>query len=132
MFGRFTSDTDKSQDEDPAILPHQVTQMVIEKKVGIANQRIDDLNVRYDWSVYKLPQEPSLGQLREVDEDLGRLYDKVSSDTSSEETERRMIIDCRQALQDLLGFYKPYDQISKPVDIEQTEEKDGGVADVSM
>jgi hypothetical protein len=43
-----------------------------------------------------------------------------------------MIIDCRQALQDLLGFYKPYDQITKPVDIEQTEEEDGGVADVPM
>lgn len=133
MLDNILSKSEPENEEDErVILPHQVTQMLIDKRVNIANRRIEDLNTRYNWSVYKLPSEPSLNQLEEIDNDLHRLYEKVVSDTSSDETERKMIIDCRQGIQDLLGFYKYYDAITKPVDIEETEEKDGGVANVQL
>ncbi|MDL0145976.1 hypothetical protein [Halobacterium salinarum] len=128
MFG-FNSG--KSGDGESMILPHQVTQMYIERKVETTNQRIDDLNTRFDWSVYKLPEKPSLGQLRGVDDELCSLYNKVTHNRSTGDTERNMIIEARQAVQDLLEFYLVFDRITKPVDTKVEEDENGGVANVS-
>ena len=134
MFGLFdfgTESGDSSGSEsksDDQSLPHQVTSLLIQEYVEIANRRISDLNTRYDWSVYKLPEKPTLDQLKELDRDLDRLFQKVVSDPESEERERRMILDCRQAVQDLLGFYDLYDSISEPVQEETEGSDNGGVA----
>ncbi|UHH25621.1 hypothetical protein [Halobacterium noricense] len=110
---------------------------MIEKVVREANDNIDILNHEYDWQIYKLPvpgedQVPTLSQLREIDEDLRRLYNKVSEERPLDTTERRRIIRARQSVQELIDFYRFFEQISKPaepssVDSGEDDGRNGGV-----
>jgi len=133
MFGFFNSSGSEEQDEENLTLPFQVTDLLIERKVEQANRLISDLNQQYDWQVYLLPEDPTLHQLRELDDDLRRLYQKVSDNRFEDASERRMIIDVRQKVQEILEFYITFDEISKPVDISSTDsdDKNGGVTNVS-
>ncbi|QGA82110.1 hypothetical protein [Halomicrobium sp. LC1Hm] len=139
MFGlRDSDDTQEEEEEERLNLPIQVTTMLIERDVKEANENIDILNHEYDWQVYRLPvpgedQIPTLGQLREIDEDLRRLYNKVSEQRPLDTTERRRIIRARQSVQELIDFYLYFDQITKPVEESSAGSDDeGGVPSASV
>ncbi|MFC6863829.1 hypothetical protein ACFQGE_10165 [Halomicroarcula sp. GCM10025817] len=125
MFGFFSSDTEEDdEEEDPETLPIQVTKMKQEQLVEETNNWIKRLNRKGDWSVYLLPEDPTLDQLNTVDDDLDRLYSKISSNRPDDREERMLVLNARQSLQVLLEMYDVYDSITKPVETSSNENRD--------
>ncbi|NLV09306.1 hypothetical protein GOC74_05095 [Halomicrobium mukohataei] len=94
-------------------LIHYVVRMKTQNLVGQANGWIKRLNRKDGWDVYLLPDDPSLGQLEQLDEDLRRLNEKVSEGGDREE--RMRIINARQQVRELLAMYRTYDSITVPI-----------------
>jgi hypothetical protein len=125
MFGFFSSDEgEEMEEEEPETLPFQVTRMKQEKHVEETNDWIKRLNRKGGWSVYLLPDDPSLSQLNTVDDDLDRLYSKISENRPDDREERMLVLNARQSLQVLLEMYDVYDSITKPVESSSNENRD--------
>jgi len=134
MFGFFSS-TDSGEEfeeETGETLIHQVVRSKTEKQVQEINDWIRRVN-HEGWDVYILPEDPSINQIRTIDNDLQRLYYKISENRPCDREERMKVMNARQAVQELLEMYIVYESISHPVDDLDVESEDkGGVASASV
>ncbi|QIB75210.1 hypothetical protein G3I44_13510 [Halogeometricum borinquense] len=129
LFSDSNEDEGEKMDEETETLPHQVTRMQVERKVEHANDWIRRVNGE-GWDVYLFPEEPSLNQVRRIDEDLKRLYDKLSENRPTDKEERAKVLHARQAVRELHEVYAVYDSITEPVDpdMNDSSDTDGGVS----
>lgn len=102
-------------EEERETLIHQVVTLKVENKLGQANAWIKRLNRKDGWDVYLLPDDPSLNQLEQVDDDLRRLYEKVSEGENCDRGERMRIINARQQVRELLRMYRTYESVVVPL-----------------
>ncbi|MDL0145480.1 hypothetical protein [Halobacterium salinarum] len=131
LFGNSDSEGGEKMEEENETLPHQVTQMRVSLEVEHANDWIRRVN-HEGWDVYLFPDKPTLGQIRRIDEDLKRLYDKISENRPTDKEERAKVLHARQAVRELLEIYSVYDSITHPVDEptinDSSDDGDGGVS----
>lgn len=105
MFGLFTSgDVEEDEEEET----EGITNRKMEMKIREVNDMITQVN-NCGWSEYKLPDDASIGQVKILDEDLSRLYEKVSERRPEDHAERKKIVNARQAVMELIDMYKVYD-----------------------
>lgn len=105
MFGIFTKGDEEKEQEDES---ERITNREMELKIREINDMITQVN-NHGWSEYKLPDDASIGQVNILDEDLGRLYQKVSENRPKDHEERKAILNARQAVMELIDMYKVYD-----------------------
>lgn len=132
LFGNSDSEGGEKMEEETETLPHQVTRMQVERKVQHANDWIRRVN-REGWDVYLFPEEPTLNQVRRIDENLEGLYNKISENRPTDKEERAKVLHARQAVRELLEVYAVYDSITRPVDdppIKDSDDNNGGAANV--
>lgn len=107
MFGLFSSTEDETEEEQEQDTD-SITNREMELKIRETNDLITQVN-NCGWSVYKLPEDPSFQQVKVIDEDLSRLYQKVSENRPRDHEERKKILNARQAVMELLDMFKVYD-----------------------
>lgn len=105
MFGLFTSSDDAEEDQEEETEP--LTNREMELKIREVNDMITQVN-NHGWREYKLPDDASIGQVNILDEDLGRLYQKVSENRPRDHEERKTILHARQAVMELKDMYQVY------------------------
>lgn len=130
IFGDSGDDEGEKMEEETETLPHQVTRMQVSQKVEHANDWIRRVN-REGWDLYLFPEEPSLGQVRKQDDELKRLYDKISERRPTDKEERAKVLHARQAVRELLEVYAVYDSITEPVEPDLTDSEDSSDGGVS-
>lgn len=106
MFGLLKSDD--GEEENEAEETEGITNREMELKIREVNDMITQVN-NEGWSEYKLPDDASIGQVNMLNEDLSRLYEKVSDNRPHAHEERRKIVNARQAVMELIEMYKIYD-----------------------
>jgi len=117
------------REDENETLVHQIVSLKVEKEVEEINDWIRRVN-REGWDLYILPEDPSYNQLQRQDDELQRLYSKVSENRPCDRQERMKILNARQSVRELIEMYSVYDSISHPVDDPEItdSEDEGGVA----
>lgn len=105
MFGLFSKNSDEEEEQEET---EGITNREMELKIQEVNDMITQVN-NEGWSEYKLPDDASIGQVNMLNEDLSRLYEKVSERRPTAHEERKKIVNARQAVMELIEMYKIYD-----------------------
>lgn len=107
MFGILRSSGDESDEEEQEENNHSITNREMELKVRECNDMVTQVN-QCGWSEYKLPENPSYGQVNMLYDDLSKLYSKVSENRPHDHEERKKILNATQAVMELRDMYHIY------------------------
>lgn len=105
MLRWFKSDDNEDEEQGN---DERLTNSEMQNKIREVNDLITQVN-NEGWSEYKLPEDASIAQVNILDEDLGRLYQKVSENRPHAHEEREKIVNARQAVMELKHMFKIYD-----------------------